>query len=87
MIIYQVLIRFFILLIKFIQIIRKSKSELIIENLALRQQLAIYQTKKTKPKFTDLDRSFWIALKQSWSKWMDSLIIVDPNGDLFLKNR
>jgi putative transposase len=78
MIIYQVLIRFFILLIKFIQIIRKSKSELIIENLALRQQLAIYQTKKTKPKFTDLDRSFWIALKQSWSKWMDSLIIVKP---------
>ena len=51
---------------------------MIIENLALRQQLAIYQTKKTKPRLTNFDRSFWIALKQSWNKWIDHLIIVRP---------
>ena len=51
---------------------------MIIENLALRQQLAIYQTKKTKPRLTNFDRSFWIALKQSWNKWIDHLIIVKP---------
>jgi putative transposase len=76
--IYRVLIRFFILLIKFLKIVRKSKSELIIENLALRQQLTTYQTKKMKPKITDMDRSFWITLKQSWSKWIDALVIVKP---------
>ena len=43
MLVYRVLVGFFFVLIKFIQIVRKSKSELIIENLALRQQLAIYQ--------------------------------------------
>ena len=43
MLVYWVLVGFFFVLIKFIQIVRKSKSELIIENLALRQQLAIYQ--------------------------------------------
>jgi len=75
---YQLLIRLFIILIKIIKLIHKSKEDLIIENLALRQQLAIYQTKKTKPKITDTGRSFWIALKQSWSKWMDHLIIVRP---------
>ena len=78
MLVYWVLVGFFFVLIKFIQIVRKSKSELIIENLALRQQLAIYQTKKTKPRLTNFDRSFWIALKQSWNKWIDHLIIVRP---------
>jgi|APSaa5957512622_1039677.scaffolds.fasta_scaffold21646_1 putative transposase len=78
MLVFKITVRFFIFLIKFLQIIRKSKNDLIIENLALRQQLAIYQTKKTKPKLTNIDRSFWIALKRSWCKWADYLIIVKP---------
>ena len=48
------------------------------ENVALRQQLSVYQIKKTAPKITDVDRSFWVALKQVWAKWFDSLIIVKP---------
>jgi putative transposase len=78
MIIYRILIRFFIVLIRILQISRKSKSELILENLALRQQLGVYQVKKSKPKISNLDRSFWIALKLSWCKWVDYLIIVKP---------
>jgi putative transposase len=78
MIIYRILIRFFIVLIRILQINRKSKSELILENLALRQQLGVYQTKKSKPKLSNLDRTFWIALKQTWNKWIDALIIVKP---------
>jgi putative transposase len=85
--IYRILIRFFIVLIRIIQISRKSKSELILENLALRQQLSTYQTKKTKPKLTNLGRSFWVALKQSWRKWMDSLIIVKPETVTSWQNR
>jgi putative transposase len=65
MLLYRVFVGFLSILIKVIKVIPKSKSELIIENLALRQQLAIYQTKKSKPKLLDLDRTFWIALKQS----------------------
>ena len=76
--IYRVLIQLFCFLIRGIQAFRKSKSELIMENLALRQQLATYQIKKTNPRLTDLDRSFWIALKQSWNKWADNLVIVKP---------
>ncbi|MBT4525543.1 MAG: hypothetical protein HOC24_03215 [Deltaproteobacteria bacterium] len=78
MVVYRVLVGFFFVLIKFIQIVRKSKSELITENLALRQQLATYQTKKTKPKLKNLDRSFWIVLKRSWSQWANYLTIVRP---------
>lgn len=87
MIIYRVLIRFFCFLIKGIQTICKSKEELIIENLALRQQLSTYQTKKTKPKLTNLDRSFWIALRQSWNKCFDSLVIVKPETVIDWQNR
>lgn len=87
MIIYRIIIRFFIISIRLIQIFSKSKEELIMENLTLRQQLAIYQTKKIKPKLTNLDRSFWVALKQSWNKWVDTLIIVKPETVIDWQNR
>lgn len=87
MVMYRVLIHLFSILIKIIQITRKSKSELIIEKLSLRQQLATYQSEKIKPKLSDLDRSFWITLKQAWSKWMDSLVIVKPATVINWQNR
>ena len=87
MLIYRFLIRFFFILIKFIQIVRKSKSDLIIENLSLRHQLSTYQIKKCKPKLSNLDRSFWVALKESWVKWIDALIIVKPETVLTWQNK
>ena len=87
MIIYRILIQFFIVLIRIIQISRKSKKELILENLALRQQLSTYQVKKSRPKLSNLDRSFWIALKLSWCKWVDHLIIVKPETAIGWQNR
>ncbi len=68
MTVYRVLIRLFVILIKLLQIIRKSKNVFIIDNLALQQQLRVYQTKQTKPKINDLDRPCWVALKQTWNK-------------------
>jgi len=65
---YHILIRFFTIFLIVIQTLCKSKEDLILENLTLRQQLSTYLIKKTKPKLTDLDRSFWIALKQVFNK-------------------
>ena len=56
----------------------KSKRELALENLALRQQLAVYKRKAKRPKLTNADRFFWMALMRWWPKWRDSLIIVKP---------
>jgi transposase InsO family protein len=47
--------------------------------LALRQQLATYAQKQTKPKLTPLDRAFWVALSRLWSPWRDTLVIVKPD--------
>jgi len=41
--------------------------------------LATYRTKKEKPEnITDLTRSLLVALKITWSKWMNAMIIVKP---------
>ncbi len=56
----------------------KSKDNLVLENLALRQQLSTYHIKKKKPQLANIDRSFWVALKQVWGKWRNHLIIVKP---------
>jgi hypothetical protein len=40
----------------------KSPRELALENLALRQQFAIVHRKTKRPRLTQADRAFWVAL-------------------------
>ena len=42
----------------------KPQRELALQNLALRQQLAILQRKTKRPKLTKADRAFWVALSR-----------------------
>jgi len=83
----QILNRLLVLLFKTIQKIFKSKGELLLENLALRHQLSVYLTKKAKPNLCNADRSIWIALKQTYSNWIDTLIIVKPETVVRWQNR
>jgi putative transposase len=75
---YQILIRLFSFFFVITKVICKSNDNLVLENLALRQQLSAYHTKKKKPKLTNIDRLFWVALKRTWAKWRDHLFIVKP---------
>ena len=75
---YQILIRLLSFLLVITQATFKSKGHLLLENLALRQQLSTYHTKDKKPRLTNIDRLFWVALKQVWTKWQDHLVIVKP---------
>jgi len=56
----------------------KPQRELALENLALRQQLAIVQRKTKRPKLTKADRAFWVALCRLRPDWQNALIIVKP---------
>jgi putative transposase len=56
----------------------KPQRELALENLALRQQLAIVQRKTKRPKLTKADRAFWVALCGLWPDWHNALLIVKP---------
>ena len=57
----------------------KSQRELALENLALRQQLAILRRKTKRPKLTRVDRAFWVSLSRLWPAWRDAMIIVKPD--------
>jgi hypothetical protein len=56
----------------------RLQRELALENLALRQQLAILQRKTKRPGLTNADRAFWVALCGLWSDWQSALILVKP---------
>ena len=56
----------------------KPQRELALENLALRQQLAIVQRKTKRPKLSKADRAFWVALCRLWPDWHNALLIVKP---------
>lgn len=71
---YRTLIQLLIFQFRIIRILFKSKDDLVLETIELRQQLAVYQAKKEKPvNITDLTRTLLIALKRTWSKWIDAI--------------
>jgi len=56
----------------------QKDSALALENLALRQQLAILKRSKKRPQIRTKDRLFWILLCRFWSNWREPLIVVKP---------
>ncbi len=56
----------------------RTDHELVLENMALRQQLAVYKARYPRPAVADADRLFWIALSRWWPRWRDALTIVSP---------
>ena len=56
----------------------RPRAQLVAENLALRQQLAVLRRKRARPRLVPLDRAFWILLSRVWLKWSDALAIVKP---------
>ncbi len=56
----------------------RSRGEQAIVELALRQQLAAYSQKRSRPAITPLDRAFWVALSRIWSGWRETLVIIQP---------
>jgi hypothetical protein len=56
----------------------QKDSDLVLENLALRQQLAILKRPEKRPQIRTKDRLFWIMLCRLWSNWQEPLIVVKP---------
>ena len=56
----------------------KSQRALALENLALRQQLAVLKRTTKRPTPTNTDRAFWVALSRLWTGWQHALILVKP---------
>src|SRR5213596_4415332 len=61
--------------------------QLAVENLALRQQLAVYKRTTARPKLRTTDRLFWVGLARVWAGWRQSLVIVTPDTVLRWQRR
>ena len=66
------------LIFEFLRLIFRSKHDIVLENLALRQQLVVQERSIKRPKIMNRDRVFWIWLSKSWINWKSSLIVVKP---------
>lgn len=59
--------------------ILSERAKIAVENLALRQQLAILRQNITRPRIRNRDRIFRVWLSNLWSNWRSALIIVKPD--------
>ena len=67
------------LLISVILRLFRARRTLLVENLALRQQLAALKRRRPRPRLTIFDRVFWVLVRKFWSGWKQALIVVSPD--------
>ena len=56
----------------------KSRQDLALENIALRQQVASLKHKCPRPPLTNADRLFWVLLSRIWPAWRSVIHVVQP---------
>ncbi len=57
----------------------RSRADLVIENVALRQQVAALNEERLRPALANVDRAFWVALRAAWPRWASHLVIVQAD--------
>ena len=72
------MIAFFISLLTCLSAFFRSRYNLSVEILALRQQLGVLKRKSPRPRLRRQDRIFWILLRRLWHAWSNVLVIVKP---------
>jgi len=56
----------------------RSRHNLLLENLALRQQLGVLKQRHPQPRFATPDKLFWVILRRLWPRWKRALVLVQP---------
>ena len=54
------------------------RQSLLLENLALRQQLVTLKRRHPRPSLGLLDKLFWVIARRVWSGWKQALLVVTP---------
>jgi hypothetical protein len=55
-----------------------TRRNFILENLALRQQLAVLKRRHPRPRLGLPEKLFWVAVRRFWSGWKQALVVVRP---------
>jgi hypothetical protein len=56
----------------------RTRTDLTLENLALRQHLAALRQQVKRPRVRFADRLFWVWLHRFWGRWREALVLVQP---------
>jgi putative transposase len=81
------MITLLLLLLRLLPFLFGGHRQLALENLALRQQLAVYKRTVTRPRLRKTDRLFWVGLARVWAGWRQSLVMVTPDAVLRWQRR
>jgi hypothetical protein len=73
------MLAFLLGLFRMVWLFGKDHRGIVLENLALRQQLSIYKRKHKHPNLVGGDRWFWMTLSLLWKDWQRALIVVHPD--------
>ncbi len=57
----------------------RTRRNLLLENLVLRQQLTVFKRKRPRPRIAALDKLFWVLARRFWPGWQQALIVVTPD--------
>ena len=69
---------YFRLFLLALRLTRRSRQDLVLENLVLRQQLLVHERPDRRPRLSVADRRFWSTVAQRWSAWRAHVLIVQP---------
>ena len=68
----------------------RRRADLVLENVALRQQVTALKKERPRSPLDDTERAFWVALRGSWPVWASRLLIVHADtvaGTVKLRSR
>jgi putative transposase len=72
------MIRFLLAFLSWFGVFFRSRHDLGLELVALRQQVSVLKRKNPRPRLSLGDRFFWLGLRRCWSKWASVLVVVKP---------
>ena len=72
------MVQFFLAVLGALRVFFRSRSDIALEILALRQQVAVLKRQRPRPPLKSGDRFFWTALRRFWPRWSNVLLIVQP---------
>jgi hypothetical protein len=76
---FRLLVFLVTLSVRALRVLFRTREELLIENMPLRQQVIALKKARPRPVLDDLDCAFWVALSPSWPGWASRLVIVNPD--------
>ena len=73
------MLEYLLLLVVFVRAVVSSRAGLAVENLVLRQQLAVLtRPTRKRPRLRRCDKAFWVLARLLWRHWSQHLVVVQP---------